>query len=229
MCGRFGLFTDLSELVELLGFEVGPATEGFVPRWNIAPTSDVLAITDSGAGRSASLMRWGLIPRWAKPENAFKRPMFNARSETVAERPMFRDSFANRRCLIPANGFFEWRADRPGQKTPWWIHAVDAGVITFAGIWSEWQGPNGPVESCAILTTAPNSLVKRIHDRMPVIVDDEWAEVWLDDAADQDALLEACKPREWQTMDAREANPAVGSTRNNGPHLIEPQQTLFHK
>lgn len=227
MCGRFGLFTDLSELVELLGFELTIDAEGFEPRWNIGPTSDVLAITDVGEGRVGSMMQWGLIPRWAKPDKAFGRPMFNARSETVAERPMFRDSFASRRCLIPANGFFEWRSDAAGKKTPWWIHAVDPGVITFAGIWSAWRGPNGLVESCAILTTEPNGLVKRIYDRMPVILDDEWREIWLDDAADREALLEACKSRDWPNMEACEANPAVGSTRNNGPYLIEPQATLF--
>ena len=227
MCGRFGLFADLSELMELLGFEIGLATDSYEPRWNIAPTADVLVIIDIGNGRVGSMMRWGLIPAWAKQESAFGRPMFNTRSETVVERPMFRDSFVSRRCLIPANGFFEWSGDTPGKKTPWWIYAVDSGMITFAGIWNVWRGPDGPVESCAILTTESNGLVKRIHDRMPVIVDDDWAELWLDGSADKDVLLEACKPREWPMMEAREANPAVGSTRNDGPHLIEPQATLF--
>ena len=227
MCGRFGLFTDLLELVELLGFEVGTTAEGYEPRWNIAPTSNVLAITETAHGRVGSMMRWGLIPHWTKQGNAFGRPMVNARSETVVERPMFRDAFVSRRCLIPANGFFEWSGDTPGRKTPWWIYAVDSGVITFAGIWSVWRGPDGPIESCAILTTESNGLMKRIHDRMPVILDDDWAELWLDGGADKDVLLEACKPHEWSRMEVREANHAVGSTRNHGPHLIEPQATLF--
>ena len=227
MCGRFGLFTDLAELVELLGFEVAMAPDAYVPRWNIAPTTPVLSINEADGARTGTMMRWGLIPIWAKPDTAFKRPMFNARSETVAERPMFRDSFTKRRCLVPASGFFEWRRDGTSKKTPMWIHDAESPLISFAGIWSVWHGPDGMVESCAILTTSPNSLMEPIHNRMPVILDEDWAAIWLDDAADKTVLLEALKPREWQTMAAQEANPAVGSTRNDGPHLIEPQSMLL--
>ena len=153
--------------------------------------------------------------------------MFNARAETVAERPMFRDSFSRRRCLIPANGFFEWRREDAGGKTAMWIHDPESPVITFAGIWSSWQSPDGIVESCAILTTEPNALMSSIHNRMPVILDEDWASIWLDDAADKPALMEAMKPHEWQTMQAREVDPAVGSARNDGPHLLEPRSSLF--
>ena len=227
MCGRFGLFTDLSELVELLGFELGMPSEAYSPRWNIAPTTQVLTIAEAEGQRIGSMMRWGLIPRWAKPDTAFKRPMFNARSETVAERPTFRDSFRSRRCLVPANGFFEWRQDSARTKTPLWISDAEKPVVTFAGIWSVWRGPDGLVESCSILTTSPNALMEPIHNRMPVILDDDWASIWLDDAADRTVLLEALKPREWETMQAQEANPAVGSTRNDGPHLLGSQPALF--
>ena len=227
MCGRFGLFTDLSELVELLGFELGMPADAYVPRWNIAPTTSVLAITVEDGERLGAMMRWGLIPNWAKPETAFKRPMFNARSETVAERPMFRDSFVRRRCLVPADGFYEWRREGPRNKTPMWIHDADGRVVTFAGIWSVWHGPDGVVESCAVLTAAPNSLMSPIHNRMPVTLDDDWSAIWLDDAADTQVLLEALKPREWETMRAQEANTAVGSTRNDGPHLLGSQPTFF--
>ena len=177
------------------------------------------------------MMRWGLVPSWANPETALKHSMFNARSETVAERPMFRDSFLKRRCLVPADGFYEWQHRQlgggTGENTPMWIHNIDDQVITFAGIWSAWRGPDRIVESCAILTTTPNSLMSPIHDRMPVILDDDWAKIWLDDAADQMILLEALKTREWDKMTAREANPAVGSTKNDGPYLLEPQRRLF--
>ena len=227
MCGRFGLFTDLAGLVELFGFELGMPADALTPRWNIAPTTGVLAIKEMDAQRLGSMMRWGLIPRWAKPESALKRPIFNARSETVAERPMFRDSFSRSRCLVPANGFFEWQRAGSRNKTPMWIHDAHGDVITFAGIWSTWMGPDGIVESCAILTTSPNSLMEPIHNRMPVILDEHWAAIWMDDAADKTVLLEALKPREWETMTTREANPAVGSARNDGPYLIEPQSTLF--
>ncbi len=227
MCGRFGLYTDLAELVEILGFELPMPMEVYGPRWNIAPTTDVLTILDDGGAREGAMMRWGLIPTWAKPENAFKRPMFNARSETVAERPMFRNSFNRHRCLVPANGFFEWRREETGGKTPMWIYDAETPVVTFAAISSTWQGPDGTVKSCAILTTSPNSLMSPIHDRMPVILDREWADVWLDDAADKAVLMEALQQREWESMQAREVDPAVGSTRNDGPHLIRPQQSLF--
>ena len=227
MCGRFGLFTDIVELVELLGFELRMPSDVYVPRWNIAPTAPVLTITETGGRRVGSMMRWGLIPRWAKPDTAYKRPMFNARSETVAELPTFRDSFSNMRCLVPANGFFEWSGKGARNKTPMWIHDTKAPVVTFAGIWSVWRGPNGIVESCAILTTSPNALMEPIYNRMPVILDDDWAAIWLDDAVDQTVLLEALKPREWATMQAEEANPAVGSTKNDGPHLLGSQPSLF--
>ena len=108
-----------------------------------------------------------------------------------------------------------------------WLYDVESPVVTFAGIWSTWQSPDGIVESCAILTTEPNSLMSPIHNRMPVILDQDWALIWLDDAADKTVLMEAMKPREWESMQAREVDPAVGSTRNDGPHLIEPQSTLF--
>jgi len=227
MCGRFGLFTDLVELVEFLGFELKMPEDTYTPRWNIAPTTPVLTITETDGRRVGSMMRWGLIPHWAKPETAFKRPMFNARSETVAERPAFRDSFIARRCLVPANGFFEWRGKGARDKTPIWIHSTNAPVITFAGIWSVWHGPDGIVESCAILTTSPNALMEPIYDRMPVILDDDWAAIWLDDAADQTVLLEVLKPREWDTMETNEANPAVGSPKNHGPYLLDSQGKLF--
>ena len=227
MCGRFGLFTDLAELVELLGFELGMPSDAYTPRWNIAPTAQIFVITEADGERIGSMMRWGLIPRWAKPHNAFKRLMFNARSETIAERRTFRDSFMTRRCLVPANGFFEWRRDGTRNKTPMWVSASETPIITFAGIWSVWRGPDGLVESCSIITTSSNALMAPIHNRMPVILDDDWAAIWLDDAADQPVLLEALKPREWETMRAQEAHPDVGSPRIDGAHLLDPQSKLF--
>jgi len=227
MCGRFGLYTDLADLVEILGFELPMPMEVYSPRWNIAPSTDVLTIIDAGGVREGTMMRWGLIPRWAKPDTAFKRPMFNARSETVSELPTFRDSFSGRRCLVPANGFFEWLRDETGGKTPMWFFDSEKPVVVFAAIWSVWEGPKGVVESCAILTTSANSLMSPIHDRMPVILDADWASIWLDDAADKAVLAEAMKPREWKTMQVREVDPAVGSTRNDGPHLIKPRPSFL--
>ena len=227
MCGRFGLFTDLAELIELLGFEPGMLSESYVPRWNIAPTDPVVAIRRDGSRRIGTLMRWGLIPRWAKVDNAFKRPMFNARSETVMDRPMFREAFANRRCLVPADGFYEWKRQGGRTGTPMWVHDAERRVITFAGISSVWSGPDGLIESCAILTTDANSSMSPIHDRMPVMLTEEWAEIWLDYTADKSVLEEAMRPREWDAMSVKEAHPDVGSSRNDGPELLRPQSTLF--
>ena len=108
-----------------------------------------------------------------------------------------------------------------------WIFDAENPIVVFAAIWSAWEGPEGVLESCAILTTSPNSLMSPIHNRMPVILDREWAEAWLDDAADKAVLMEALKPREWESMQAREVDPAVGSTRNDGPHLIEPRTSFL--
>ena len=227
MCGRFGLFTDLAELVDLLGFELTIPIESIDPSWNIAPTRSILTIKPDGERRVGTLMRWGLIPRWAKPENAFKRPLFNAGSETVEERPMFRQSFVNRRCLVPADGFYEWirRSGRTG--TPMWIHRTDSKAFTFAAVSSIWHGPDGDVESCAILTTSANSLMSPIHHRMPVILGEMGADIWLDDAADRAVLHELMRPREWDDMQVREAHPEVGSAKNDGPGLLVPHSTLF--
>ncbi len=227
MCGRFGLYIDLAGLVATLGFELPMPMEVYRPRWDIAASTDVLTIIDAGGVGEGVMMRWGLIPSWVKPESVFGRPMFNARSETVAERPMFRNSFRRRHCLISANGFFEWRREETGGKTPMWIFDAEKPVLVFAAIWSVWDGPKSVVESCAILTTSANSLMSPIHDRMPVIPDREWAEVWLDDASDRSVLMEAVKPREWKSMQAREVDPAVGSTRSDGPHLINPRPSFL--
>ena len=227
VCGRFGLFTDLAELVDLLSIEFAMPSDLYVPRWNIAPTSQVLVVTDEEGSKTASFVRWGLIPSWAKADTAFKRPVFNARSETVAERPMFRGPFANRRCLVPADGFYEWARTGSRTKTPMWFYDADERVITFAGISSIWRGPDGVIESCAILTAEANSLMSPTYNRMPVVLSDDWSEIWLDPAADRDVLLEAMRPREWENMRVREAHPDVGSARNDGPHLVERQTDLF--
>lgn len=178
--------SDLAELVEILGFKLPVPMEVYGPRWNIAPTADVLTIIDRGGVREGAMMRWGLIPARAKPESAFKRPMFDTRSETVAERPMFRSSFNRHRCLVPANGFFEWRREGTGAKTPMWISVAETPVVAFAAISSTWHGP-----------------------------------------ADKAVLMEALKPHEWESMRAIEVDPAVGSTRNDGPHLIRPRASLL--
>lgn len=178
MCGRYTLRTSPAELQEFFQLNRMPLWE---PRTNIFPTQPVLGIILDGSERAARLYRWGLIPVWSKDIKIGAR-MINARGETIAEKPSFRSAFKRRRCLIPADGFYEWEAI-PGQKKkrPWYIGVAGKPIVAFAGIWEHWTGADGAeIESCAIVTTDANSSVARIHDRMPVILPEETYNRWLD-------------------------------------------------
>lgn len=194
MCGRFTLHHAQQEIEERFAAE---ATAQLEPRYNIAPTQPVpvVLVGHEGARRLDSY-KWGLIPSWAKDPGIGNR-MINARVETVAEKPAFRTSLTRRRCLIPADGFYEWReADNPeeGGRTPMHIRRTDGSLFAFAGLWDEWQSPDGsPLRSCVIITGTPNPLVAPIHDRMPIILRPEDEARWLDksvtNAADLMPLL----------------------------------------
>lgn len=193
MCGRFTLATPAAEWAAL--FRLGDVPEA-EPRYNIAPTQPVHVVRvpsgsrerpDPGSGsaerpalpREAVRLRWGLVPSWAR-EIGSGQPLINARSETVAERPSFRDSFRDRRCLVVADGFYEWQATG-GRKQPYWIGMEDGRPFGFAGLWDRWMAPGGDaIESCAILTTEADERLRPLHDRMPVIVDPEHFDDWLD-------------------------------------------------
>jgi putative SOS response-associated peptidase YedK len=160
MCGRFLLFSEASSLAshfDLTGFPE------LAPRYNIAPTQPVLAVRAGSTGREAALLRWGLVAPWAKDT---KQAPINARSETAADKPTFRHALRKRRCLVPADGFYEWAA-LGGRKQPYCFRSWDGKPFAFAGLRERWEGPTGPVESCAILTTEANELVRPVHDRMP--------------------------------------------------------------
>ena len=176
MCGRFSLIAEVGEIAVRFEFVAHGLAQ--VARYNIAPTQPVLAVR-SGEPRQASYMRWGLIPSGTRstPSGA---PMINARAEAVAERPIFRSALTQRRCLIPADGFYEWRRDSAG-KRPVRITLASGEPFAFAGLWETWQDPNGdPVISCTIITTEANELVQPIHGRMPVILPRELEALWLD-------------------------------------------------
>src|SRR5262249_9451018 len=191
MCGRFTLTeVDPGRLRLRFRLDESIAIEER-PRFNIAPTDPVVAVRRGDQGRRESgRLRWGLLPgRWALDSN---RPLINARAETLTEQPAFRDSFAERRCLIPADGFYEWRESELG-KQPVWIHRGDADLFAFAGIWAalatderNGEGHGDAVHSCAIVTCEPNELVRPIHDRMPVILEPGSEDAWLDPEADED-------------------------------------------
>ena len=221
MCGRFGLFAELGDLAGHFDFRGQPLQGSYLPRWNIPPTSLVLTVLSDGATRVAGMMRWGLTPSRGRNGRSVPRLLFNARAETVDQRQIFRNAFATRRCLVPANGFYEWRGGTGRTKTPHWVSHRDGDPIAFAGIWYAAQSQDEGQAICVIITTAANTLVAPIHERMPVILPPEQFDRWLSDQTEPDALLQLLSSRDWPEMSVREIPPAVNRVANDGPHLID--------
>ncbi len=226
MCGRFTL-NDTNPTVLRQRFALPESVElDEEPRFNIAPTDPVLAIRRGEDGvRDAGRLRWGLVPgHWATKRSG--RPLINARAESITEQPAFRDAFRERRCLIPADGFYEWQLTEDG-KQPMWISRADEELYAFAGIWAELERHEETIHSCAIVTCAPNELIRPIHDRMPVILALDAEEAWLEPGLDEDELLALLVPFEDAELAAREVSDAVNNVREDGPHLLEPPLRLF--
>ena len=221
MCGRFTLTDPDARLVEQFHL---PKMPDLAPRYNIAPTQPVASVRAraDGGGREMVLLRWGLIPFWAKDPGIGAR-MINARSETVAEKPAFRAAFRQRRCLVVADGFYEWQKVN-GQKQPYFFHMRDGQAFAFAGLWEQWSGQDGSsIESCTLLTTEPNDLVRPVHNRMPVIVQSLDYELWLDrDIQDVARLDHILKPLPSQMLDAYPVSRHVNSPDNDDARCIEP-------
>ena len=218
MCGRFALYTPQEAVVRL--FRLDDAAP-LSPRYNIAPTQPVLAVrADEPAGREARMLRWGLVPFWAKDTGIGSR-MINARGETIAEKPAFRQAFRRRRCLIPADGFYEWQKV-PGGKQPWFISARDEVPLAFAGLWERWdnRGTEDPVESCTIVTTAANATLAPLHDRMPVILGADAWDSWLAADTPSATLLDMLRPAANDLLAARPVSRRVNSPANDGPDLV---------
>ncbi len=224
MCGRYALFASLDDILDL--FELREEyfeRPKYSPRYNIAPTQPVLAIIVSEQGaRHLTHLHWGLIPSWAKEPKIGNR-MINARAETIREKPSFRRSFERRRCLILASGFYEWRREGT-RKIPMFLRLKSGEVFGFAGLWDLWHSPQGDeVQSCTIITTEANELMKGIHDRMPVILPKEAERQWLDPQRKGDpelaALLVPYPPEE---MEAYPVSSRVNSPQSEGPECIEP-------
>jgi putative SOS response-associated peptidase YedK len=226
MCGRYTLTsTDPARIRARFGLEESAELEE-EPRYNIAPTDPVLAIrrTD-GEKREAGRLRWGLLPgRWAERRSG--PPLINARAETLRSQPAFAESFRERRCLIPADGFYEWRGEGRG-KTPIWASRPDGELFAFAGVWAALpqRDEPGDLHSCAIVTCEPNDLIRPIHDRMPVVLSSEHEGDWLDPSLDEDGLLSLLVPAPPELLVLREVGDAVNDVRDDGPHLIEPRET----
>lgn len=219
MCGRFGVTLSGTELAGALhaAWEGAPLRE---PRYNLCPSQHAPVLLRGEDGPRLTMMRWGLIPFWAK-EGTSKYAMNNARSETVAEKPAFRAAFRARRCLVPMSGFYEWHA-APGGKVPHWITGTDGEVLLVAGLWEEWRGHDAePVRTFTVLTTGANTFMSAIHDRMPVFVDGPDREVWTDPDADADALAKLLRAAPDDRLRAHPVSTRVNSPRNDEPSLIE--------
>ena len=214
MCGRYSLKADIAQLAMRFEFAADEAIHE--PAYNIAPMQQVLTVTNDGELR-AEYMRWGLIPFWAKDAKIGYR-MINARGETVAEKPSFRTALRKRRCLILADGFYEWQKLGGKQKRPMRIVLKSGEPFAFAGLWETWKDPEGEmVKSCTIITTAANDFLRPIHDRMPVILPQESESFWLDkDVEDPLALTSVIAPYPESEMEAFEVSPLVNNTRNKG-------------
>ena len=212
--GRFGFLSDLSGLVSTQEYDHGP-------RYNIAPTQPVLTVTNDGR-RRGEVMRWGLVPSWAKDLKVGAR-MINAVGETAASKPAFRAAFKKRRCLVLANGFYEWRKDG-GRKIPTYIYARGGEPMAFAGLWETWRSPEGQVvRSCTIITTQANPLIQPLHNRMPVILSEETQALWLDPLTeDRENLEPLLIPAPIELLTSHPVADTVNSVKNQGPGCILP-------
>jgi putative SOS response-associated peptidase YedK len=222
MCGRFTLRTPSADLMEI--FEVARSFE-ISPRYNIAPTQPVVAVRQADGGRELAQMRWGLLLSWSEAKSG--PPLINARSETAATRPSFRHAFRSRRCLIPADGFYEWQASDEGPKQPFLITLRDERPFAFAGLWERCRGPDDePIESCTILTTEANDRLRDLHDRMPVILPREHYGPWLDrEIEDVRALQTLLTSYPSEEMQLRPVSRRVNSARHDDADCLLPAET----
>jgi putative SOS response-associated peptidase YedK len=223
MCGRFTLKASRQAIKDRLALAQTPSIE---PRYNIAPTQPVAVVrairTKPGTKeRELVMLRWGLVPYWAD-DLAIGNRMINARAESVAERPAFREAFRKRRCLVVTDGFYEWkRAD--GKKQPYYITMKDGGPFAFAGLWEAWEREGEIIESCTIVTTNSNELVAEIHDRMPVIVDAKDYDVWLDpEVKDLEVLEGLLRPYPSEQMMALPVSRLINDPKNEDAKCVEP-------
>jgi putative SOS response-associated peptidase YedK len=218
MCGRFTQRADSKKIAKEFKVAEVPEVEA---RYNIAPTQDVLAVYEPGDGREATFFKWGLVPSWAKDVSMGSR-LINARAETVAEKPAFRQAFKQRRCIVPADGFYEWQK-MAGRKQPFFFRMRDERPFGFAGLCERWEGEGGRViNSCAILTTEANEVLRPVHDRMPVILHPDDYELWLGaEARELDLVREMLRPYPPKEMIGYPVGTSVNSPRNQGAQLVE--------
>jgi putative SOS response-associated peptidase YedK len=227
MCGRFSITGDLDFYAEYFGVDE-IRTEPLAPSWNVAPTDDVYVIAEHDSTRHIGSMRWGLVPHWAKDKKSIQ---INARAETVATTSMFRDSFSRKRCLIPSDGFYEWEPAEEG-RTPHWVYRADGHPMVFAGIWAsrldeetqQWE------RTCSILTTEAKGVISSIHHRMPVALDPDLWDSWLDrEITDTETALGLIRTIDPDEIMEHAVSKRVNTVKNNDPDLRAPAEpdTLF--
>lgn len=225
MCGRFTLTVNPADLKDAFEGYIFP--QRFAPRFNIAPSQPVLAIPNDG-NHAADFFVWGLIPMWAKDPSIGNR-LINARGESIAEKPSFRGSFKHKRCLILADGFYEWKSIAGRKtKTPYFIHMKDRNPFAFAGLWDTWESSDGSsMKTCTIITTGPNDLMKSLHNRMPVILHPRDYGKWLEPSPQTpDNLLPLIKPFPADAMSAYPVSTLVNKPDHDSPELVVPQKTI---
>ncbi|MCG7407586.1 SOS response-associated peptidase [Paenibacillus sp. ACRRX] len=221
MCGRYTLTITWEELLIYYELEEGPSIPCHQPRYNIAPGQTAPALIHDGEKLKAGPLRWGLIPSWAKDDKMGWRTI-NARAETLLEKPAFRQPFQRKRCLIPADSFYEWKLAPDGKKQPLRIVPANGGLFSMAGLYDTWRNEQGEkISTFTVVTTTPNRAMEQVHDRMPVILGPEEAVIWLDRSVEEvdklQRLLKPCPP-EWLEMYA--VDTKVGSVKNDSPECI---------
>jgi putative SOS response-associated peptidase YedK len=225
MCGRFVSASPPDEIAKYFGVEQVSESK-LEPSYNVAPTNDIYTVLESGGVRRLAPMHWGLVPIWAKDPKIGNK-MINARSETLAEKNAYKHAYSKKRCIIPADGFYEWeRIEGQKNKQPWFIHRTDEQPLAFAGLWEAWRGPgrdsDEELHSCTIITGSPNEKMAEIHDRMPVILSqDQWS-TWLDeDQHDLDLLGKLLVPAPASIITMHKVSTEVNNVRNEGPQLTD--------
>lgn len=217
MCGRMAITLPHEAMAQV--FEAQPSNDlPEVPNYNVCPTVQVHTVTAYEGSRRLRPMRWGFIPHWYNKPNDGPL-LINARAETVAEKPAFRAAVRERRCLIPASGFYEWTVDDAGNKLPWFIHREDGDPLAFAGLWQDWERDGEGFTTCAVVTTGAAGAMRDIHTRMPVILEPADWPLWLGEAGHGAAVLMQPNP---EVLAFHRVDPAVNSNRAHGPELIEP-------
>ncbi len=220
MCGRITQHLDLETLFAMYGLSPGTPVPDLAPRYNGCPTQDFAVARSDGEKLAVTKLRWGLVPPWAKDPRSGAR-MINARSETVREKPAFRAAFRSRRCVVPVNGWFEWRREG-GEKQPYWIRPADTEVFSLAGLWERWEKGEEPLETFTILTTAASPALADVHHRQPVIVEAGDIDEWLGPASPVSRLVEMAGGAHAGPFDRWPVSRAVNDARNDAPDLVHP-------